>query len=130
VLLIACANIAGLMLARTSARTQELAVRAALGAGRVRLLRQVLAESLMLAVAGGTAGVLLARGSMKLLLSLAPQNAAAGLDPRLDVFVLLFATIMTLAVGLFFGLAPAWQSSRVDPYQPLKGGGRTVSGAR
>jgi len=130
VLLIACANIAGLMLARTSARTQELAVRAALGAGRGRLLRQALAESLMLAAAGGTAGVLLARGSMKLLLSLAPESAVAGLEARLDVFVLLFATMMTLAAGLFFGLAPAWQSSRVDPYHVLKGGGRTVSGAR
>ena len=130
VLLIACANIAGLMLARTSARTQELAVRAALGAGRGRLLRQALAESLMLAAAGGTAGVLLARGSMKLLLSLAPESAVAGLEARLDVFVLLFATMMTLAAGLFFGLAPAWQSSRMDPYHVLKGGGRTVSGAR
>jgi predicted permease len=130
VLLIACANIAGLMLARTSARSQELAVRAALGAGRGRLLWQALAESLMLAVAGGAAGVLLARGSMKLLLSLAPESAVAGLEARLDVFVLLFGVMVTLAAGLFFGLAPAWQSSRVDPYQALKSGGRTLSGAR
>jgi predicted permease len=130
VLLMACANIAGLTLARTSARTQELAVRAALGAGRRRLLRQVLAESLLLAAAGGIAGVLLARGSMKLLLRLAPQNAVAGLEARLDPFVLLFATIATLAAGLFFGLAPAWQSSRVDPGHALKGGGRTASGLR
>ncbi len=130
VLLIACANIAGLMLARTSARTQELAVRAALGAGHHRLLRQALAESLLLAVAGGVAGVLLARGSMKLLLRLAPPSAVAGLETRLDVFVLLFAIVMTLAAGLFFGLAPAWQSSRVDPYHALKSGGRALSGAR
>jgi predicted permease len=130
VLLIACANIAGLMLARTSARMHELALRAALGAGRGRLLRQVLAESLMLALAGGAAGVLLARGSMKLLLGLAPQTAVAGLDARLDVFVLLFATVATLAAGLFFGLAPAWQSSRVDPYHALKGAGRTIAGSR
>src|SRR5215831_17674458 len=130
VLLIACANIAGLMLARTSARVQESAVRAALGAGRGRLLRQALAESLMLAVAGGAAGILLARGSMKLLLSLAPESAVAGLEARLDVFVLLFAIMVTLAAGLFFGLAPAWQSSRVDPYQALKGGGWTLSVAR
>jgi len=74
--------------------------------------------------------VLLAGGSMTLLLRLAPQSAVAGLEPRLDVFVLLFATVTTLAAGLFFGLTPAWQSSRVDPYQALKGGGRTVSGAR
>src|SRR5215472_6656835 len=130
VLLIACTNIAGLMLARTSTRTQELAVRAAMGAGRYRLLRHILAESLLLAVAGGTAGVLLARGSMTLLLRLAPQNAVSGLDPRLDWFVLLFAIVTTIAAGLSFGVAPAWQSSRVDPYQALKGSGRTVSGAR
>jgi predicted permease len=130
VLLIACTNIAGLMLARTSARTQELAVRAAIGAGRYRLLRHILVESLLLAVAGGAAGVLLAQGSMTLLLSLAPQNAVAGLEPRLDGFVLLFAIVTTIAGGLFFGMAPAWQSSGVDPYQALKGSSRTVSDAR
>lgn len=130
VLLIACANIAGLMLARTSARAQELAVRAALGAGRVRLLRQIFSESLMLALAGGVMGVLLAQGAMKLLLRLAPESAASGLEARLDLFVLLFATIATLAAGLLFGLAPAWQSSRVDPHHALKSGGRTVSCSR
>jgi ABC-type antimicrobial peptide transport system permease subunit len=129
VLLNACANITGLTLARTSARTHELAVRAALGSGRRRLLRQALAESLMLAV-GGAAGVLLARGSMKVLLRLAPKSAVTGLEARLDWFVLLFGTVATLATGLFFGLAPAWQSSRVDPRHALKGGGRAVSGAR
>ena len=130
VLLIACANIAGLMLARTSARMHELAVRAALGARGGRLLRQVLAESLMLALAGGIAGVLLARVSMKLLLGLAPSTAVAGLDARLDFFVLLFATATTLAAGMFFGLAPAWQCSRVDPYDALKGAGRTTPASR
>src|SRR5213593_3963524 len=120
VLLIACANIAGLMLARTSARAHELAVRAALGAGRRRLLRQILSETLTLAVAGGAAGLLLAQGSMKLLLRLAPESAVAGLEARLDLFVLLFATVATVAAGLFFGLAPAWQGSRVDPYHTLK----------
>jgi predicted permease len=130
VLLIVCANIAGLMLARTSARTRELAVRAALGAGRARLLRQILAESFMLAAAGGAAGVLLARVSMKPLLGLAPAGAVMGLEARLDPFVLLFAIVATLAAGLFFGLAPAWQSSRVDPYRAMKAGSRTVAGAR
>jgi predicted permease len=129
-LFIGCANIAGLMLARTSGRVRELAVRAALGASCDRLLRQILAESLMLALAGGAAGALLARGSMKLLLSLAPQTAVEGLDARLDLFVLLFATLTALAAGLFFGLAPAWQSSRVDPYEALKGSGRTTQGQR
>ena len=130
VLLIASANIAGLTLARTSARMQEFAVRSALGAARGRLLRQALVESLILAAAGGAAGVLLARVNMTLLLRLAPESAAAGLEARMDLFVLLFATITTLAAGLFFGLASAWQSSRVDPYNALKHGGRTVSGAR
>jgi macrolide transport system ATP-binding/permease protein len=129
VLLIACANIAGLMLARTSTRTQELAVRAALGAGRRRLLRQILSEGLLLAVPGGAAGLVLAQGSMKLLLRLAPESAVVGLEARLDLFVLLFATGATLAAGLLFGLAPAWQSSRTNPAYTLKGG-VTVYGAR
>jgi predicted permease len=130
VLLIGCANIAGLTLARTSCRMQELAVRAALGAGRHRMLRQVLAESLIIAMAGGALGALLARGNTSLLLSLAPQTAVEGLDARLDLFVLLFTTVMTLGAGLLFGLVPAWQCSRVDPYHPLKGAGRTISGSR
>lgn len=92
VLLIGCANIAGLTLARTSCRMQELAVRAALGAGRHRMLRQVLAESLIIAMAGGALGALLARGNTSLLLSLAPQTAVEGLDARLDLFVLLFTS--------------------------------------
>jgi predicted permease len=129
VLLIACANIAGLMLARTSTRAQELAVRAALGAGRRRLLRQILSEGLLLAAAGGAAGLVLAQGSMKLLLRLAPESAVVGLEARLDIFVLLFATSATLAAGLLFGLAPAWQSSRIDPAHTLKGG-VTIHGAR
>src|SRR5215472_5336124 len=67
---------------------------------------------------------------MTLLLRLAPQNAVAGLEPRFDWFVLLFAIVTTIAAGLFFGVMPAWQSSRVDSYQALKGSGRTMSGAR
>jgi predicted permease len=130
VLLIACANIAGLMLARTASRARELAVRAALGAGRGRLLRHILTESLLLALAGGAAGLFLAQGSMQLLLRLAPENASAGLEPRLDLFVLLFAIIVTLTAGLLFGLVPAWQSCRIDAYDALKSGGRTGSGAR
>jgi len=81
----------------------------------------------VLALVGGAAGVLLAHGSMKLLLNLAPRAAVAGIDPRLDVFVLLCATVATLLSGLFFGLVPAWQSSRVDPYYALKSAGRTMS---
>lgn len=127
VLLIGCANIAGLMLARTSARVRELAVRAALGAGRGRLLRQVLVESLILALAGGAAGVLLARAGIKLLLSLAPQAAVAGLDSRLDAFVLSFAATATLAAGLCFGLIPAWRTWCLNACHGLLGAARTVS---
>jgi predicted permease len=130
VLLIACANIAGLMLARTASRSQELSVRAALGAGRGRLLRQILAESLLLAVAGGAAGLFVGHRSMEMLLRWAPESAGAGLQPHLDSFVLLFAIVATLGAGLLFGLAPAWQSCRVDPYDALKSGGRTGSAAR
>src|SRR5262249_55606419 len=130
VLLIACANVAGLMLARTASRAQELSVRAALGAGRGRLLRHILAESLLLAVVGGAAGLFVGQGGMEMLLRLAPESAATGLQPRLDVFVLLFAIIATLAAGLLFGLVPAWQSCRADPYDALKSGGRAGSGPR
>jgi predicted permease len=130
VLLIACANIAGLVLARTASRAQELSVRAALGAGRGRLLRYILAESLLLAMAGGVAGLLVALGAMQLLLRLAPESAAVGLQPHVDRFVLLFATVATLGTGLLFGLAPAWQSCRADPHDALKSGGRTGSAAR
>jgi predicted permease len=130
VLLIACANIAGLMLARTSARTHELAIRIALGAGRRRLLRQVLTESLLLAMAGGSTGVLLSIAGMKVLLRLAPAAAVSGLEAHLDTRVLLFAIITTLTAGLFFGMAAAWQSSRVDPHYSLKSSVRIVSGPR
>jgi predicted permease len=130
VLLIACANIAGLMLARTASRSHELSVRTALGAARGRLLRHILAESLLLALAGGAAGLFAGQRGMEMLLQLAPESAGAGLRPHLDFFVLLFTIIATLGAGLLFGLAPAWQSCRVDPYDALKSGGRTNSPAR
>jgi predicted permease len=81
-------------------------------------------------LAGGAAGLFLAQGSMQLLLRLAPESASAGLEPRLDLFVLLFAIIATLSAGLLFGLVPAWQSCRIEAYDALKSGGRTGSGAR
>ena len=125
VLLIACSNIAGLMLARASVRTRDLAVRAALGAGRWQLLRQTFFESLVLAVAGAAAGLVLAAAGMRALLLLAPGGAASGLTARLDVPVLLFTAAAAVAAGLFFAVAPAWQISRIDVHAALKGGGRS-----
>ena len=132
VLLIACSNIAGLMLARVSGRARELAVRTALGAGRWRLIRQTLAESLLLALGGAIAGLALAYAAVPLLLSLAPREAAAGMAVRMDLHVLLFTAAAALLSGVLFGLAPAWQIARMDPYGILKGGGRSgmAAGAR
>ena len=128
VLLIACSNIAGLMLARTSTRARELAVRAALGATRARLMRAGLAETVLLTAVGGVVGVAMAQSTAGLLLRLAPENAVAGLDARLDVYVLAFAVLATLVAGVLFGLVPAWQLSKVDPHDTLQSGGRTLAG--
>jgi len=132
VLLIACSNIAGLMMARTSARGRELAVRAALGAGRLRLLRQMLSESLLLGVAGGVAGLLLAAGAVRLLLLLAPEGVVAGVNASLDIYVMIFCAAATFAASLLFGVTPAWQVSRVDLQGSLKTEGRsnTLDSAR
>jgi predicted permease len=128
VLLIACSNIAGLMLARTSARARELAVRAALGATRARLMRAGLAETILLSAVGGAAGVAMAQATAGLLLRLAPENTVAGLDARLDIYVWAFAVLATLVAGISFGLVPAWQLSKVDPHDTLQSGGRVLAG--
>ncbi len=122
VLLIACSNIAGLLLARASVRAREFAVRAALGAGSGRLLGLVLAESAVLAFAGGVLGLALAYGGMKLLLLLAPEGAAAGLEPTLDIHVLVFCAATAILSGVLFGVIPAWRISRTEPSQTLKSG--------
>jgi putative ABC transport system permease protein len=123
VLLIACANIASLLFARNSARQREIAIRTALGAGRSRLLRQLLTESLVLALAGGLAGIFLANAGVELLKQLGPQSL-----PRLDEVnvsgaVLVFTFLTTILTGMLFGLGPALQASRRDLTQSLKEGG-------
>ena len=133
VLLIACANAANLLLAQAAGRQREIAIRNSLGAGRGRLIRQMLTESLILAAAGGVTGLLLATLSFRGLLSLAPTTvprlATVGLDWRAVVFTLAAA----LLTGVLFGLAPAWYASRTNLYSLLKEGARgsgTRSGLR
>ena len=127
VLLIACANIANLFLARASGRHRELAVRAALGAGRWRIARQLLAEALVLAVLGGAVGVLLAIWGVDALLALRPRGIPRLDEIGIDVATLIFTLVISLLVGIGFGLAPALALSRRDPADWLRGEGRGTS---
>jgi predicted permease len=113
-LLLACANVANLQLVRALARRHELAIRAALGAGRGRLVRQLAMESLVLAVLGGAAGVALAAGSCDLVPWLIPGAAARMTGPLLDVRVLACASVVSLGTGVLFGLTPVWRLTRRD----------------
>jgi predicted permease len=120
VLLVACVNIANLLLARSATRRKEIAVRLALGAGRFRLIRQLLTESVLMAVLGGAAGLLFAHWFVRLLLTYLPQQSQVSLDVAPDGRVVSFTLAVSLLTGLLFGLAPAWQATRLDLTSSLK----------
>ncbi len=128
-LLIGCGNVANLLLARATTREKEFAIRAALGAGRWRLVRQLLVESLILAAGGAAFGALLAWGGLKSLVALIPQEIIpAEAAIRLNVSVLLFTLGISVATSLVFGLVPALQTARRDLNDPLRDSGKGVSG--
>jgi predicted permease len=130
VLLIACVNVANLMLARSTGRAREFAIRSALGAGHIRLIRQLLTESLLIAVAGGVLGLLLAGWSTQAALRVLPSGLPRAQQVGIDAHVLLFTTMISLLAGVLFGLAPALKTSDANLHGTLKEGGRGSSAAR
>ena len=128
VLLIACVNAANLLLARAAIRQREIALRAALGARRSRLVRQMLTESVLISLAGAVLGAVIAVGGVKALVSLLPANFPRAGDIHVNIAMFLFTLVVALATGILFGLAPAWQSSKADLVRGLHEGGRGVAG--
>ena len=127
VLLIACANVANLLISRAAVRRKEIAIRMAIGAGRARLIRQLLTESLLLSSMGAVLGVLFAQWASRMLVRfLSTSNSTVVLDLSIDVRVLAFTTAVAVATGILFGLAPAWQGTRVDPHSAMKANARGV----
>jgi putative ABC transport system permease protein len=129
-LLVACANVANLLLTRTFRRSRELAIRAALGAGKGRVVRLLMVESVLLSVAGAVGGVLLARWGVAAIRALSPASLPRVDDIQVDSRALAFALVVSLATTVLFGLAPSLRAARRDPQDDLKAGGRAASTGR
>ena len=130
VLLIACANVAGLFLARGSRRSSEFALRASVGASRAAIIRQLLVESVALSLCGGIAGVALAFGLLRGMVRLMPPNIPRLENATIDGSVLVFVVVISIVTGLLFGVLPAWRMSQLKPAHDLREGSRSVAGGR